>query len=140
MKRELLATGLGVSIALGLTACASGPNDNNEYTVSGTVIEVNNDHIVIDDVTMLESRGKQPNIHDDGTLAIDDNYWTVNCIKHETSDELDALLDAGSLAVGNTVTIEASVGQSKVNCVAYSANTGYLTDHRSMLLNIEVTD
>lgn len=136
MKREAAAA-FGIALIIPLSSGCTGPENDKGYIVEGTVTEVDDDHVEINDLTVISGNLAAEERLADGREEIDDNYSDFACYNHETSEDLDKALDAGRIAVGSRVRVEANIGYSYYNCVI-PGKTSITAGDRAILESLEV--
>lgn len=115
-----------------LTAGCTGPDTSEGYTATGTVVSFDENQITLGNIQATNVRG---GIEVPASETIYDAYRDASCVAHETSNNLDELLAAGSLATGTSVVIAVDKGQSKEHCIAGSSNGGWYIK-RSLLASL----
>lgn len=120
MFKETLSTATVVALTVSLAGC-TGPREGESFIAKGIVQEVDENSIELSDIEIIE--GDQP-LLEDGSETMYDTYRDMACFEYETTDDLNVLLETGKIAVGDTVTIQGSVGTSYENCIVPGFNKG----------------
>jgi len=139
MYKEVLGIAATATLAVGLVGCAGGPENYEDFTVKGVVSTLDEDSVTISDVEFLQSEDTiQSDLLVVNPITLYDSYNALGCYVESTTDTFDSLLEAGKIAVGNTVVINGNVGKTYEPCYVEGYYKGALLRDRLMIEEIIV--
>lgn len=120
-----------VALAVGLSAC-TGPNPSHEFEIKGVVEKLDDKAVDLGHIQVLKGDSY---IFDDGNEEIHATYRDISCIEHDVDRDWSTAVQAGKVAVGNTIIVHGTVGISQVNCLVPGMNKYSLTDSTYPMMN-----